>query len=118
MPASTPTPRPGGPQYLRARYYDPATGQFLTRDPLASLTREPYGYAGNNPTNYTDPTGLFVHSRIASGADDLWDNTGGKAVSWVADNPGTAATIVGVGVCVVGTLGACGGATAGVTGPQ
>ena len=44
--------------YLRARYYDPATAQFLTRDPLEALTRSAYGYAANNPINFTDPTGL------------------------------------------------------------
>ncbi|MGH9152960.1 MAG: RHS repeat-associated core domain-containing protein [Acidimicrobiales bacterium] len=43
--------------YLRARYYDPATGQFLSRDPLIDVTQDPYGYTGNNPINRTDPTG-------------------------------------------------------------
>jgi len=43
--------------YLRARYYDPATGQFLTRDPAVATTHEPYVYAGDSPTNATDPTG-------------------------------------------------------------
>jgi RHS repeat-associated protein len=45
--------------YLRARHYQPTTGRFLTRDPLVSLSREPYGYAANDPVNHTDPTGLF-----------------------------------------------------------
>lgn len=45
-------------QYLRARYYDPATAQFLSEDPLAALTREPYGYAGGNPLGAADPSGL------------------------------------------------------------
>ncbi len=44
--------------YLNARYYDPTTGQFINRDPLVTLTEEPYTYAGDNPVNYTDPTGL------------------------------------------------------------
>ncbi len=44
--------------YMRARYYDPATGQFLTRDPLESLTRHPYTYVGDNPLNAVDPSGL------------------------------------------------------------
>ena len=44
--------------YLRARYYDPATGQFLSRDPLVSQTGEPYGYVGGNPLNDSDPSGL------------------------------------------------------------
>ena len=28
--------------YLRARYYDPATGQFISRDPLTAITGSPY----------------------------------------------------------------------------
>lgn len=44
--------------YLRARYYDPATAQFLTRDPLEAITRSPYGYALNNPVNFADPSGM------------------------------------------------------------
>ena len=47
--------------YYRARYYDPATGRFLSEDPLGfaagdtNLAR----YVLNSPTNYVDPTGLF-----------------------------------------------------------
>ena len=48
-----------GLYYLQARYYDPKTGQFTTSDPLANLTNQPFSYAGNDPTNQTDPTGLF-----------------------------------------------------------
>jgi RHS repeat-associated protein len=47
-----------GFQYLRARYYDPATGQFLTRDPIEAVTRSAYGYVNGNPLNLTDPLGL------------------------------------------------------------
>lgn len=43
--------------YLRAREYDPATGQFLSVDPLVWLTRAPYTYAGDNPLNFGDPSG-------------------------------------------------------------
>jgi RHS repeat-associated protein len=44
--------------YLRARPYDPTNGRFMSRDPLVSLTREPYGYVGGDPVNRTDPWGL------------------------------------------------------------
>jgi RHS repeat-associated protein len=44
--------------YLHAREYDPRTGQFLTPDPLVSMTGEPYSYAGDNPINESDPSGL------------------------------------------------------------
>lgn len=44
--------------HLRARYYDPDTGQFLTRDPLVATTRSPYGYGYDDPLNRTDLDGL------------------------------------------------------------
>ncbi len=49
--------------YLRARDYDPATGTFLTRDPLDGVDGTPtvangYHYADNDPVNKTDPLGL------------------------------------------------------------
>lgn len=52
-----------GLYYLRARYYDPALGRFLTRDPFAGVlnlpqTLNPYAYVTNNPVNLTDPSGL------------------------------------------------------------
>jgi RHS repeat-associated protein len=46
--------------YLRAREYDPATGQFLSVDPLASATREPYVYGGDDPLTYRDRSGLGI----------------------------------------------------------
>lgn len=47
-----------GFQYLRARYYDPASGVFLSVDPLAGLTNAPYSFAYNSPVNLGDPQGL------------------------------------------------------------
>jgi RHS repeat-associated protein len=44
--------------YLRARSYDPATGQFLTEDPLRMTTDTSYLYAANNPFNASDLSGL------------------------------------------------------------
>ena len=46
--------------YMRARVYDPSTAQFLTVDPLVEETGAPYNYAGDNPSNYRDPTGREV----------------------------------------------------------
>jgi RHS repeat-associated protein len=48
---------PTGLIYLRARYYDPATGQFVTADPMVDTTRQPYAYAAGDPVNAVDPTG-------------------------------------------------------------
>jgi len=51
-----------GLQYLRARYYDPSSGRFLSQDPAAGLLPNPatlhkYVYALDDPLRYTDPTG-------------------------------------------------------------
>jgi RHS repeat-associated protein len=46
-----------GLYYLRARYYDPTTATFLTRDPLEATTGLAYGYTNGNPLQYGDPTG-------------------------------------------------------------
>jgi RHS repeat-associated protein len=55
-----------GLYYLRARYYDPSTGQFLTPDPLNAEV--PYAYAGDDPVNLSDPTGeMLTHAQGASG---------------------------------------------------
>jgi hypothetical protein len=48
---------PRGLQNLRARTYNPATGQFLTRDPLEQQTGQAYLYAGGDPVNGSDPSG-------------------------------------------------------------
>jgi len=52
-----------GLEYLRARYYDPALGRFLSRDPFGGLVAVPqslnrYAYVLNNPVNWIDPWGL------------------------------------------------------------
>jgi RHS repeat-associated protein len=48
-----------GNDLLRARYYDTATAQFISRDPAVGTTRQPYAYVGDNPINSTDPAGLY-----------------------------------------------------------
>jgi len=42
--------------YLRARYYAPRTGRFVTEDPIRDGLNW-YTYCGNNPIRYIDPSG-------------------------------------------------------------
>lgn len=52
---------------MGARYYDPALGRFISRDPIVAEPDESsYAYAGNNPVTRLDPTGL---ANIAGGAN-------------------------------------------------
>ena len=58
-----------GLYYLRARYYNPATGRFMSRDPkeykplesrnepVDSRKLHKYLYAGADPVNFEDPRG-------------------------------------------------------------
>ncbi len=52
-----------GLYYYGARYYDPETGQFISRDLLSGQMKSPqtlnrYTYVLNNPLKYRDPNGL------------------------------------------------------------
>ena len=48
-----------GLYYMRARWYDPGTGEFLSVDPDFNQTLDAYGYADENPLDGTDPSGLY-----------------------------------------------------------
>ncbi|MDR6986383.1 RHS repeat-associated protein [Paenarthrobacter nitroguajacolicus] len=81
-----------GLEWLGARAYDPATRGFLSTDPLAPVLGagwdgNPYSYAGNNPLNTTDPTGL----RPLTDADlKAYDGSSRGALAaageWLGDN--------------------------------
>ncbi|WP_169982852.1 RHS repeat-associated core domain-containing protein [Microbispora sp. H10836] len=58
-----------GLTHLGAREYDPATGRFISVDPIID-PHDPqqmngYAYAGNNPVTFTDPDGKFWGSWLA-----------------------------------------------------
>ena len=48
-----------GLQYIRQRWYDPSTRQFISPDPLGFAAGDTnlFRYAGNNPVNRNDPGG-------------------------------------------------------------
>jgi RHS repeat-associated protein len=95
--------------YLVNRYYDPATGQFLTSDPALDETNQAYLYASNDPVNAVDPSGLgfclLGHNPNGScrgaGPARGVGNVAGKA-SLVT---GAVALGIGIGVVTVGTGG-------------
>jgi len=58
--------------YLRARYYEPGVGRFISRDPFEGVLRDSmslhrYLYANNNPVSYVDPTGLVPTTIVEVG---------------------------------------------------
>ncbi len=55
---------PSGLTYLRARYYSPLDGRFMSRDTWGGEARRPLSmnrwmYVEGNPVNLTDPSGKF-----------------------------------------------------------
>jgi RHS repeat-associated protein len=58
-----------GLDYLVHRYYDTATGQFVSVDPLVDATGTPYAFTGGDPVNGSDPLGLCN----SQGNGNAWD---------------------------------------------
>jgi RHS repeat-associated protein len=52
---------PNGFYYMRARYYDPEVGRFISEDPIGFEGGDVnlMAYVGNQPVNRIDPSGLF-----------------------------------------------------------
>lgn len=102
--------------YLRARYYDPATAQFLTRDPLQPITLQAYAYAAFDPLNAWDPTGkLWLLSGITQ-----WFDDNASQISEVSGTIAAGASLIGTGCDIAalftdGISAICGLAAAGVS---
>ena len=67
---------------LRARVYDPVTGQFLSVDPAVMVTRAPYNYAGDDPLSMSDFSGLSSWNPFSA---SFW--TEGNVISESPLNP-------------------------------
>ena len=119
-----------GYQYLRARFYDPKTGQFLTRDPATGVTLATYGFAAGDPLMFQDPRGLFSWSHfvkvtaivvgvVGLGAAVCVATVGLGCPAAIGVGAGTltavatGATVVGYGLDVASTAIDCGGGKSG-----
>ena len=72
--------------FLRARYYDPALGRFISKDPLGGSKKNPqtlnqYVYTTNNPVHKVDPSGkieaVLPTPGCAYSSADICDGVGG-----------------------------------------
>jgi RHS repeat-associated protein len=62
--------------YMRARWYNPVTGRFMSRDPEEGKPQDPaslhkYLYAGGDPVNKVDPTGREAAEETAGALGNI-----------------------------------------------
>ncbi len=67
-----------GMVYLRARYYSPVVGRFVSRDVWEGdynnpLSLNKWGYVEGNPINYADPTGFITTEESGDAANIVMD---------------------------------------------
>jgi hypothetical protein len=72
------------------RYYDPATGEFLSIDPEVATTDQPYVFTNDDPLNGEDPLGDSWWNPFTWTAKD-WEVAGGIAFGVVAVATGVGA---------------------------
>lgn len=96
-----------GLMYLRARYYDPMIGRFITVDPYLGRLAEPvtqnrYIYVHNNPLGLIDPSGNAVNFIFQAVFGCTVGGAGGGGVAY-AKNESWIDAAIGFGVgCVSG----------------
>jgi RHS repeat-associated protein len=67
-----------GLHYNYFRYYDPATGKYITSDPIGLLGGlNTYAYALDNPVGFDDPLGFAVPAASAGGSIGGFSGLGG-----------------------------------------
>jgi len=73
---------PNGLQYMRARYYDPSVGRFISEDPIGFGGGDVnlYVYVDNNPIMFVDPLGLCGQSSLGVYRDP-------SILGFYSDNP-------------------------------
>jgi RHS repeat-associated protein len=84
-----------GLYYMRARYYNPLTGRFMSRDPEDGIPTDPktlhkYVYASGDPINLADPSGRAPAQVGVAGSDAI--DYGGLVITALQAASGAIAT--------------------------
>ena len=69
--------------HLRARFYNPVVGRFVSEDIYKGDGFNLYAYWGNNPVGYYDPSGYADRKVTYTDRDIiLWENCREKLTTW------------------------------------
>ncbi|MEI6331349.1 MAG: putative Ig domain-containing protein [Pseudanabaena sp. ELA645] len=111
-----------GLDYLRARYYDPLLGRFVSKDAFGGVIERPmsqnsYLYADANPVNNTDPSGYFTMGDVSATLSVLSTLAASGGVGFGVGYIGAAAATGASGEQILGLFGEWGaGFASGVSG--
>ncbi|MDR1423804.1 MAG: DUF6531 domain-containing protein [Azoarcus sp.] len=85
-----------GLHYYKARFYSPTLGRFLQTDPVGTIDDlNLYAYVGNNPVNFSDPSGELVN--VAAGiAGAIIGGVGGGVAAYMKSGGDLEKTSLGV----------------------
>src|SRR5579859_177755 len=106
-----------GLYYLRARYYDPSVGRFLTTDPVTGTKADPrslnaYMYSLNDPIDRMDPSGrqslsdVSIAMAISSFLDEIEINIGFAFMDQIQYGGSAGMKTFFIGIVTAGLIGA------------
>jgi RHS repeat-associated protein len=98
--AETASGTSSGNDYAFARYYNSRLGRFMSGDALAGDTSDPqslnhYAYVGNNPVNWSDPSGLCPRGDSYTLPSTVYAMNNGGVGLLVCSTPGVYSAIPG-----------------------
>ncbi|OBP13692.1 hypothetical protein A5320_17380 [Rheinheimera sp. SA_1] len=103
-----------GLYHYKARVYHPKLGRFLQTDPVGYEDQmNLYAYVGNDPINYTDPSGKVALNLVTGGIGALVGGVSGAISARLSTgNWSNSVASFGVGAAAGGLIGATFGASA------
>ncbi|MDR0702344.1 MAG: RHS repeat-associated core domain-containing protein, partial [Azoarcus sp.] len=104
--------------YYKARFYSPTLGRFLQTDPAGTVDDlNLYAYVGNDPVNFSDPSGEFFVNVIAGAGGAVIGAIGGGMTAYIKSGGDWSKTAqgAGAGALIGGVTGLTFGAGTGMT---
>jgi len=84
-----------GLYYFRARWYNPETGRWLSKDPIGIAGGlNLYAFCGNNPVNFVDPMGLVSLDEVSYSGSTEFQSRAQGAMANLYENSSMARSLI------------------------